>query len=182
MKYVTKILRCLALCLCINSSVLAGAQTTSGIANKMAQMQLVLPKASTPIASYLPYVIVDDLVFISGQLPLEEGRVKFTGRLGDSLSEEEGIAAAKLAALNILAQLKVATGGSLDKVKRCVKLSGFVNSTADFTAHPKIINGASDLIVELFGEQGKHTRSAFGVSALPLNAAVEIEAIFQIEQ
>jgi enamine deaminase RidA (YjgF/YER057c/UK114 family) len=142
-------------------------------------MELDLPQVSLPIANYLPYLISNNMVFISGQLPLENGKVKFVGKLGQTVSIEQGQEAARLCALNILAQLKAAIG-SLDKVKRCIKLSGFVNATDDFTAHPQIINGASDLMVEAFGEPGKHARAAVGVSSLPLGAAVEIEAIFEI--
>ncbi|WHA05579.1 RidA family protein [Candidatus Bandiella numerosa] len=117
---------------------------------------------------------------MSGQLPMEEGRVKFTGKLGENIAIEDGVEAAKLCALNIVAQLKSAVG-SLDKVKRCVKLTGFVNSASDFTSHPQVINGASDIIVKIFGDKGKHARAAVGVSSLPLGASVEVEAIFEIE-
>lgn len=147
---------------------------------KLTEMKLTLPKVSAPVANYVPYVIVGNLVFISGQLPMEDGKVKVTGKLGRNVSEENGAEAAKLCALNILAHLKAAVG-SLDKVKRCVKLTGFVSSTPDFTTHPKVINGASDLIVGVFGDAGKHARAAVGVPSLPLGAAVEVEAVFEIE-
>lgn len=150
------------------------------IEENLTKMQITLPKTSAPVANYVSYTVVGKLVFISGQLPMEDGKLKFAGKVGDSISEEQATQAARLCALNILAQLKAATG-SLNKVKRCIKLSGFVNSTPDFTAHPKIINGASDFIVSIMGEKGKHARAAVGVSSLPLGAAVEIEAIFEIE-
>ena len=143
------------------------------------ELELELPQVTMPIANYLPYLVVDNMVFISGQLPMENGKVAFTGQLGAAVSVEQGSEAAHLCGLNILAQLKAAIG-SLDKVKRCVKLSGFVNAVPEFTDHPKVINGASDLMVRVFGEKGKHARAAVGVSSLPLGAAVEVEAVFEI--
>lgn len=138
-----------------------------------------LPKPVAALASYVPYVIVDNYVYISGQLPIEEGQVKYIGKVGDAVSQEEAIEAAKLCALNTLAHLEVAAG-SLDKVKRCIKLTGFVNAISEFTTHPKIINGASDLMVSVFGENGKHARSAVGVSSLPFNSSVELESIWEL--
>jgi enamine deaminase RidA (YjgF/YER057c/UK114 family) len=179
LQFFTKISLCLLLGFLINSTAFAAAQEKP-IEDKLLEMNLKLPTVSAPVANYVPYVIVGNLVFISGQLPMEEGKVKFTGKLGDKISEEQGIEGAKIAALNIIAHLKSAVG-SLDRVKRCVKITGFVNSTPDFTTHPKIINGASDLIVNVFGDKGKHARAAVGVSSLPLGAAVEVEAIFEIE-
>lgn len=152
----------------------------SSIDNKLASLNLTLPTVSAPLANYLPYTISDSLLFVSGQLPYENGKVKVTGHLGATVSEEEGIEAARHCILNILAQAKAALG-SLDKIKRCIKITGFVSATADFTAHPKVINGASDLVAELLGNAGKHARAAVGVSSLPLGAAVEVEAIFEIE-
>ncbi len=128
----------------------------------------------------LPYVIVGNLIFISGQVPLSDGKVKYTGQLGGTVTHAQGQAAAKLAAENVLAQLKAAVG-SLDKVKRCVKVSGFVNATPDFTAHPQIINAASDVFIAALGDAGRHARVAIGVSSLPLNAAVEVDAIFELK-
>lgn len=150
------------------------------IEKNLSEMGLRLPEVSVPVANYVPYVKIGKLVFISGQLPIAEGKVKFAGKLGAHVTTEDGVEAAKLCALNIVAQLRSAIG-SLDKVKRCVKLTGFVNSTADFTAHPQVINGASDIIVKLFGEKGKHARASVGTSSLPLGAAVEVEAIFEVE-
>lgn len=142
-------------------------------------MELVLPKVTQPIANYLPYLVIDKMVYISGQLPLEEGKVKITGQLGDTVSIEEGQEAARLCAMNILAQLQAAAG-SLKNVKRCIKLTGFINAIPEFTAHPQVMNGASDLMVKVFAEPGKHVRAAVGVSSLPLNAAVEVDAIFEL--
>lgn len=149
------------------------------IEQKIEQLGLELPVASKPVANYVACVKTGNLVVVSGQLPLQNGNL-IKGKLGDNLTEEEGIAAAEACALNILAQLK-AEIGCLDSIKRCVKLTGFVNATNDYTMHPKIINGASDLMVKILGEKGKHARAALGVSSLPLGAAVEIEAIFEIE-
>jgi enamine deaminase RidA (YjgF/YER057c/UK114 family) len=152
----------------------------NAVENKLATLQLQLPAVSTPLANYVPCTIAGSLLFVSGQLPYEHGKLKVVGQLGASVSQEQGIEAARHCMLNILAQAK-AILGSLDKIKRCVKITGFVNATADFTTHPKIINGASDLLVAIFGENGKHARAAVGVSSLPLGAAVEVEAIFEIE-
>lgn len=149
------------------------------IETRLTTLQLELPTLSSPIASYLPCTISGSLLFVSGQLPYENGKVKILGQLGGNVSDEQGIEAARHCMLNILAHAKAALG-SLDKIKRCVKITGFVSATPDFIAHPKIINGASDLIVEVLGEAGKHARAAVGVSSLPLGAAVEVEAIFEI--
>lgn len=137
------------------------------------------PNVAAP--NILPYVIVGDLIFISGQLPMENGKVKYTGKLGDKVTDEQGMLAAKLSAENILAQLTKAVG-SLDKVERCVKLTGFVNATSDYTSHPQIINGASDTIIKALGEKGRHARVALGVASLPMDAAVEVDAIFQLKK
>ena len=152
----------------------------TSIENKLTTLQLQLPTVSTPLANYVPCTISGSLLFVSGQLPYENGTVKLSGQLGAAVSEEQGIEAARHCMLNILAQAKAALS-SLDKIKRCLKITGFVNATPEFTAHPKIINGASDLIVAVLGDAGKHARAAVGVSSLPLGAAVEIEAIFEVE-
>lgn len=138
--------------------------------------------ASLPPILVEPYVITGNLIFISGQVPLENGKVKYTGKVGDTATEEQGKAAAKLAAENVLAILKSALGGSLDKVKRCVKVSGYVNATPDFTGHSQIINGASKVFIDALGEKGKHARIAIGVASLPLGATAEVDAIFEIER
>ena len=151
----------------------------NSIENKLTTLQLQLPIVATPLANYVPCTISGSLLFVSGQLPYENGAVKIVGQLGTTVSEEQGIEAARHCMLNILAQAKAALG-SLDNIKRCLKITGFVNATSEFTAHPKIINGASDLIVAVLGDPGKHARAAVGVSSLPLGAAVEIEAIFEI--
>ena len=151
---------------------------TDRIDHKLAELGLSLPAAAAPVAAYVPTVEVNGLLHISGQLPFKDGAV-ITGRLGEDVSLEDGAAAAQACALMLIAQIKAALGG-LHRVERIVKLGVFVNSTADFTDQPKVANGASNLMVELFGEAGKHARSAVGVTALPLGAAVEVDAIVQI--
>ncbi|MDR6847914.1 enamine deaminase RidA (YjgF/YER057c/UK114 family) [Sphingomonas sp. BE270] len=151
---------------------------TDRIDRKLSELGLALPAAAAPVASYVPTVDAHGLLHISGQLPFKDGAV-ITGRLGDSVDLEAGAAAAQACALMLVAQIKAALGG-LHRVERIVKLGVFVNSTADFTDQPKVANGASDLMVALFGEAGKHARSAVGVAALPLGAAVEVDAIVQI--
>jgi enamine deaminase RidA (YjgF/YER057c/UK114 family) len=147
---------------------------------RLASLQITLPTPPQAVANYVPYVIAGNLVIISGQLPLKEGKVAFKGKVGQDLSLEEGQAAARLCAINILTQLKMACDGDLARVKRCVRLGGFVNCGAEFIEHPQVINGASDLMVDVFGDIGRHARAAVGVNALPLGAAVEVEATFLI--
>ena len=151
------------------------------IDKKLQELNIQLDEASSPAGSYVPYVITNNLVFISGQLPFINGQLTVKGRLGDTVSIEDGIKMAEACAKALLSQLKSACKGDLNKVKQVVKLGGFVASTPDFSEHPKIINGASDLIVKIFGEKGKHSRFAIGAAALPLNVPVEIEGIFEIE-
>jgi enamine deaminase RidA (YjgF/YER057c/UK114 family) len=139
-----------------------------------------LPKVAAPAANYVPYVTTGNLVYVSGQIPFLNGEKMHMGRLGENLILEEGAKAAQACALNILAQVNEAVGGNWSRVKRCVKLGGFVNSTPDFTNQPLVINGASDLIGAVLGDAGKHARFAVGVSSLPLGVAVEIDAIFEI--
>ncbi len=140
-----------------------------------------LPKVAAPAANYVPYVIIGNLVHVSGQIPFLNGEKMYLGRLGKGLSVEEGAKAAQACALNILAQVNEAVGGDWSRVKRCVKLGGFVNSSADFTDQPQVINGASDLLVKVMGDSGKHARFAVSTPSLPLGVAVEIDAIFEIE-
>ncbi|MES2562144.1 MAG: RidA family protein [Pseudomonadota bacterium] len=149
--------------------------------SRLTELGITLPPPGSPAGNYVPFVIVGTLVYMSGQVAREAGKMKYTGKVGDKLSVEAGQQAARLCAINLLAQLKVACGGNLDSVERCVRLSGFVNSAPDFLDHPKVINGASDLMVEVFGERGQHARTAVGAAALPLDSAVEVEAIFQLK-
>ena len=153
---------------------------TSAIEQRLAGRGRSLPPAAAPAGSYVPYTISGKLLLVSGQLPIQDGRIAVTGRLGEGLGVEQGQEAARLCALNLLAQAKAACGGDLDKLARCLKLGGFVACTPDFTDHPKVVNGASDLIAEALGDQGRHARFAVGCASLPLDAAVEVEAIFEL--
>jgi enamine deaminase RidA (YjgF/YER057c/UK114 family) len=154
---------------------------SSTIEKRLSELGIALPPAGAPAGNYVPFVVVGNLVFLSGQVAREAGKMKYVGKVGKDLSVEQGAEAARLCATNLLAQLKAACGGDLDRVERCVRVSGFVNSAPDFLEHPKVINGASDLLVEVFGERGQHARTAVGVAALPLDSAVEVEAIFQLK-
>ncbi len=146
---------------------------------KIKKMGITIPEVVKPLAAYIPAMQVGNLVMTSGQVPISEGKVKYTGKVGKDLSEEEGKEAAKLCALNCLSAIKSVIG-SFDNIKKVVKLTVFINSAEGFTAQPKVANGASEFIAEIFGEAGKHVRSAVGVSELPLNSAVEIEMIVQV--
>lgn len=149
------------------------------IENKLADMGVTLPDAPAPAANYVPFVQVGDIVYISGQISNGENGL-ITGKLGDALDVAAGAAAARTCAISLLAQVRNACGGDLDRLVRVVKLTGFVNSTADFTDQPKVVNGASDFLVEVLGEAGRHSRSAVSAASLPLGVSVEIEGIFQI--
>ena len=146
---------------------------------RLAELGETLPEAPAPAANYVPFVISGDLVFVSGQISKDASGL-ICGKLGDTMDVSQGQAAAKVCALNLLAQLKQACGGDLDRLKRVVKLGGFVNCTPDFTDQPAVINGASDLIAEVFGDIGTHARAAVGCPSLPLGVAVEIDGIFRI--
>lgn len=150
----------------------------SNIEERLAELGIVLPQPAAPVASYVPAVEAGGLLHISGQLPFVEGAL-VTGRLGEDVSLERGIEAAQACGVMILAQAKAALG-SLDRVARVVKLGGFVNSAGEFTDQPKVVNGASDLMMAVFGDAGRHARSAVGVPVLPLGAAVEVDAILQV--
>jgi enamine deaminase RidA (YjgF/YER057c/UK114 family) len=153
------------------------------IEEKIRSLGIELPDAPASSGSYVQVVITGNLIFVSGQIPVEPGsipmEVKFKGKVGKDISLEEGQEAARLCTINALAQLKSALG-SLDKIRKFIKLSGFVNCEASFRNHPQVINGASDFIVQLFGQKGRHSRSAIGASSLPLNSAVEIDFIVEI--
>ena len=152
----------------------------SKIETRLAELGVTLPDAPAPAANYVPHVQVGDLVFVSGQISMKDGAL-ITGKVGADLTTEEGAAAARTCAIALLAQLKSACGGDIDRLVRVVKLTGFVNSTPDFVEQPQVINGCSDFLVEALGDAGRHSRSAVSAGALPLNVAVEIEAIFQIK-
>jgi enamine deaminase RidA (YjgF/YER057c/UK114 family) len=150
-----------------------------GVEERLKELGLELPSAATPVANYIPAVRSGNLVFLSGHGPLEKDRL-ITGKLGNDLTVEEGYQAARLVALGLLGSLK-ALIGDLERVRRIVKLLGMVNCDPAFMDHPRVVNGASDLLVEVFGDKGRHARSAVGMNALPLNIAVEIEMIVEVE-
>lgn len=151
------------------------------IESRLQELGFTLPEAAAPVANYVPYVITGNQLFISGQLPMESGKVAVTGHLGDGVSVEQAARAAQLCAVNILSQAKAALGGDLSKIKRVVKLNGFVSCAPSFNEHHLVINGASNLIADVLGEAGKHARAAVGVPSLPFGAAVEIDAVLEIE-
>ena len=142
---------------------------------------LIISEPPAAIANYVPFKIISNLVYVSGQAPIQNGKIIYTGKVGDEVSEENGILAAKLCCLNIIASLHKSINGDWNKLDNFVKLGGFVNCRDDYTNQPKIINGASDLLVNIFGEQGKHTRFAVGSNSLPMNISVEIDAIIKIK-
>jgi enamine deaminase RidA (YjgF/YER057c/UK114 family) len=153
---------------------------TSAIERRLAADGLELPDAPAPAANYVPYTISGKLLFIAGQMPFVAGQVAVAGRLGEGVSLEQGKEAARICALNLLAQAKAACGGDLSRLARCLKLGGFVSCTPEFTEHPSVINGASDLMVQAMGGAGQHARFAVGCASLPRNAAVEVEGIFEL--
>lgn len=148
---------------------------------RLADLGLTLPDAPTPRANYVPWVISQGMLYVSGQVPFQDGELSHVGKLGRDFAVEDGQACARVVVLNILAHAKVACAGDLDRIARVVKLGGFVNSAPDFTDQPKVINGASDLLVEIFGEIGRHARFAVGAPSLPFDVAVEIDALFELK-
>ena len=147
---------------------------------KIQELKIELPEAKPPVGSYVATKITGNLLFISGQISIEENGELIKGKIGKDLSTEQGYEAAKRCGLSIVAQAKVACDGDLSKIKSCIKLTGFVNSTEDFTEQPKVINGASDLIATIFGNAGMHTRAAISANSLPLGVSVEVDAIFEL--
>ncbi len=148
---------------------------------RLKELNIELPTPVAPVANYVAFVISGNLVSISGQIPVKDGKVAFEGKVGDTVSDDEACEAAHLCALNIISQLKAACDGNLDRVKRIVKLGGFVNCTDGYSNQPTIINAASNLMVEVFADKGRHSRSAVGTNGLPLNVPVEIDALIEIE-
>ena len=146
----------------------------------LTNLGITLPEAPSPAANYVPYVIVGDMVYISGQVPFVNGGLQVTGKVGDTVTIEQAAGEARICAINLLAQLKHACGGDLSRVVQVVKLGGFVACTNDFTDQPEVMNGASNLMVDVFGEAGRHARFAVGTNALPRGTCVEVEGIFQI--
>lgn len=151
----------------------------SRIDARLAELGIIVPEPVAPVANYVPFVVSGNQVFISGQVSIGVNGL-ITGKLGAGLSVEEGIEAAHACGVNLIAQVKAACGGDLDKVKRVVKLGGFVNCAPDFVDQPKVVNGCSDLMVAVFGEAGRHARAAVGAPSLPLGAAVEVDGVFEI--
>ena len=152
------------------------------IQKRIQELGLTLPEASAPVANYVPFVQIGALIYISGQIARDAKGTLYLGKLGKDVTTEDGKKAAQQCGLNLIAHLQAACGGNLDKVTKIVKLNGFVNSTDDFKDHPTVINGASDLMVSIFGDIGRHARAAVGVSSLPLGVSVEIEGIFEIKE
>ena len=149
--------------------------------NKIKELNIKLPKAADPVGSYVATKIIGNLLFISGQISINEDGELIKGKVGKDLDTEAGYNAAKRCALSIVAQVKKACNDDLSKIKSCVKLTGFVNSTDNFTDQPKVINGASDLIASIFGDAGMHTRAAVSTNSLPLGVSVEVDAIFELK-
>ena len=148
--------------------------------NKIKELKLILPDAKDPVGSYVASKIIGKMLFISGQISIAENGELIKGKVGKDLDTDKGYQAAKRCGLSIVSQVKDACGGDLSKIKSCIKLTGFVNSTDDFIEQPKVINGASDLIASIFGDSGMHTRAAVSVNSLPLGVSVEVDAIFEL--
>jgi enamine deaminase RidA (YjgF/YER057c/UK114 family) len=153
---------------------------TGKVESRLKDLGIQLPTPPAPVASYVPYVVSGNLVFISGQVTVAADGLKYVGTVGKEISVEDGKAAARLCAINLIAQVKAAAGGDLDRIKRCVKVTVFVNAVPGFAQHPEVANGASDLFVEVFGDAGKHARAAVGAGSLPRNVATEVEAVFEL--
>jgi len=147
---------------------------------RLNDLNLTIPTPVAPVANYLPFVVTGNLVSISGQIPMQDGKLAFEGKVGADVSVEDACAAARLCGINLIAQMKAACGGDLDRLVRVVKLGGFVNCVDGFGSQPQVINAASDLMVDVFGDKGRHSRSAVGTNALPLNVPVEIDALVEI--
>jgi enamine deaminase RidA (YjgF/YER057c/UK114 family) len=150
------------------------------VSSRLSELGITLPEPSVPRANYVPWVRTGNQVWIAGQVPFERGELRYIGKLGRDFTVEEGAACARLVVLNVLAHLARACDGDLDKVVRVVKLNGFVNGVPEFGDQPKVMNGASDLLGEIFGEQGRHARAAVGVASLPFGVAVEIDGVFEV--
>jgi enamine deaminase RidA (YjgF/YER057c/UK114 family) len=147
---------------------------------KLKELGIALPPAAKPIANYVPFTVSRRLVVVSGQLPMRDGKVAFTGRLGEGVTVEQGQESCRLSFINVLAQLREAAGGDLDRVARVLRLGGFIACVPGFTQHAQVMNGASDLCVAVFGEAGMHARTTIGVPALPADAATEVEALAEL--
>ena len=150
------------------------------IDKRLKDLNIELPKPSAPAANYIPFVITGKLIYVSGQVPVINGKLNYVGTLGDNLSVDEGYQAARICGLNLISHVHIATGKQLNRVKHVIKLGGFVNSTTTFTDQPKVINGASDLMVQIFDNIGKHARFAVSAPSLPLGVSVEVDGIFEL--
>lgn len=153
----------------------------TNVAQKLTELGLTLPEVSLPAANYVPCQIAGNTLYVSGQLPMKDGKPQFIGKVGREFSIEEGQECARICGVNILAHVRNALGGDFSKVKRLIRLGVFVNAPDDFTDHPKVANGVSDMMVNLFGDNGKHARFAVGVSGLPFGVAVEVDATFELK-
>lgn len=154
---------------------------TGKIENRLQELGIELPEAPAPVSNYVPYVVTGNLVFVAGQVTIWNGKMLYQGKVGRDFSVEDGREAARMCALNLLGQARVACGGDLDRVRQVVRLGAFVNCTEDFTDLSGVVNGASDLMAEVFGEAGRCTRMNGGMASLPVGFAVEIEGVFEIE-
>ena len=150
------------------------------IDKRLKDLNIELPKPSAPAANYVPFVITGNIVYVSGQVPVINGKMNYIGILGDNLEIDEGYKAARICGLNLISQVHIATGNQLNRIKQVIKLGGFVNSTTNFNDQPQVINGASDLMVEIFGNAGKHARFAVSAPSLPLGVSVEVDGIFEL--
>ena len=151
------------------------------VRERLEALGIELPAPAAPAANYVPFVRVGSLVFVSGQVPVRDGKLAYRGKVGVDYSLEEAQTAARLVGINIVAVVRTACEGDLERVKRCVKLGGFVNCSDEFDNHPAVVNGASDLMVQLFGDRGRHARFAVGTNKLPFNVPVEIDAVFEVD-
>jgi enamine deaminase RidA (YjgF/YER057c/UK114 family) len=151
------------------------------VEQRLIDMSILLPEPAAPAANYVPFVTSGSMIFVSGQITILNGELQYLGKVGDTFSADDGYKAAQICAINLIAQVKKACFGDLERVTQVIKLGGFVNCTPDFTDHPKVINGASDLLANFFGEKGKHARFAVGAPSLPFNVAVEVDGIFEID-
>ncbi len=154
---------------------------TTSVADRLNELGIELPEAPNPVANYQPYVVSGNLVFLSGQVTIWNGDMQYQGKIGRDFTVEQGYEAARMCGLNLIAQVRAACGGDLDRVKQVVKLGAFVNCVDDFKEHPNVVNGASDLMAAVFGDAGRCTRTNAGVPSLPLGFAVEIDGVFEIE-
>ncbi|MFO1154383.1 MAG: RidA family protein [Rhodospirillales bacterium] len=153
---------------------------TSPLENRLRQLAIELPSPAPPAGAYVPWVVTGSLLFVSGQLPIWNGQLRYHGRVASEITVEDGYAAARLCGLNLLAQARDACGGRLERLRRVIRLGGFVLAAPGFVDHPKVLNGASDLMQDVFSAAGRHARCAVGASSLPLGAAVEVEGLFEL--